>query len=344
MERTKSDVIAALATQEITMTKRRLTDWIQKRWLPPLTEQRDGHGRFARYVWTQPRIAEQVATLEELLGLGCRAPAIYGFLWLLGHDVPTPAAINALRTPIAQAWSLWGRGATSLEDVEDNISRYAVRLSRRRRGRPARYPGFAEAAARYEAVFNLLANPRFDATIAVLEQVLDMGPSRCNAGMTDESARAMRQWIQFAQRVLVVPRLYQAMETAPEHDFEQARADLLHIGQAVGYLRNVLLSAADDDMRRLLESRLILFGFLGAYGPWLIAADVALRRAGHGRVIERSLRWFSRKMWQLTQDPEAREQLISAMHQHAPDVSALDAFGNKSSHSVDRRRKRERRS
>lgn len=327
MERTQSDVIAVFSQNNIVLTKRRLTDWIQKGLLPPLREQRNHRGQIDRYVWTSPRIVEQAATIAELFGLGYRTRQISGVLWLLGYEVTLDTALDALQSPIAMIWGLWGRRVSSLDDVEDNISRYALRAARRRQTRPKEYPKYDDASAVMEAFVNLVVNPRYRPTARDLELARRLGAATSHSHSSQPSEpsqerlssedmlRIFRQSREWRQRFLI-PQLHDLMRTATPDELQQARADytsLLQVCTLFGETFPPTTWSTRPDFAP--TRRAMYYGIVRLSGPWLLAADIALQRAGFGHVTQKYLRLARLIVRRWARDPELRAQLAQAAEQ-----------------------------
>lgn len=136
---TQDDVIAELAQQGIPVNHRRLTDWRQKGLLPDMEEVRDAHGHVA-YVWNQAGIVAHVATVWELFAFYRRANRFAHVLWLLGYEVRPELVMEGIRAPIVSTWQLWSGGARARDDILDNISALAIRMTQRRERRPPQVP------------------------------------------------------------------------------------------------------------------------------------------------------------------------------------------------------------
>jgi hypothetical protein len=343
-EWTAEDLITILDRYHIPMTGRRLTDWSERGLLPP-RQRGPGTGREPRYFWSEPDIVDRVVILSRLMKRYGRVDHIYVPFWLMGYDLEEPArsaCYRRARRPIRQALTHWTAGAADGEAVLDRVSAFASRLTWSRRARPRPGMSHTEAAdvvGEFVATFvhpshlppdHILAEMTTQAPLEngsphhYLAASVAARPAHAADHTTAEDAevptlgvadevRTHRELVGWVKRFATLPKLRRALKEADAALLEEGRADLVLLQEAIGAVLAVMFQA-NPQLNQL--SRLafpLRVGLLATFGPYLLAFDLSLRRAGYGQTIRRALRYVRRKARSAAHDPAALNEVRAHM-------------------------------
>ena len=118
---TEDDLISFLDEQRVPISKRVLTDWRQKGFLPPLDSKGLGRGNGKLHYWSDPRVAERALLVDELLCNRFTGTDIRLMLWLFGYDVPLATIRQRFLEEAKQVKQVLTGGNVSPGEIEDHV-------------------------------------------------------------------------------------------------------------------------------------------------------------------------------------------------------------------------------
>src|SRR6185503_9878061 len=118
---TDDDVIREFRRRRIPMSKRVLTDWRQRGYLPPLESRGRGRGEGRRYYWNNPAVIGQALAVDEILNAGFRRDDIKLVLWLTGHQIPTESIRKILKSKVLALEKRLTGGNKGAGEIEDHL-------------------------------------------------------------------------------------------------------------------------------------------------------------------------------------------------------------------------------
>ena len=289
---TEEELIEALWDKRIRMSKRVLTDWRRRHYLPQLRSKGLGRGQGKVYFWADSHVIGRAALVDELLSEGFTGTRINMVLWLLGHDVPLYLIRERLQTGLDRFERVLTGGKRGAGEIEDQIGQFASYYFSIARRLNHRYPELQlptdGSQEELEMFANLLANPDYDmhdtpfeegaraaAERSRRDEVEEGGASAQAPIKSDDELRA--QWDLF-RRFLSLPKLKAALAWAGDIELLKARADVCGIFFLVGKLIRGIPGA-----EQLIPMRLNAVYMLGSV---MVLIDLSVRHSGLTAMLE----------------------------------------------------------
>lgn len=292
---TEEELIKALWEKKIRMSKRVLTDWRRRHYLPQLRSKGLGRGQGKVYFWSDSDVIGRASLIDELLSKGFTGTRINMVLWLLGHDVPLYLIRERLHTGLDRFERALTGGKRGAGDIEDQIGQFASDYFSIAKRLKNRYPELQlptdGSQEELEMFTNLLANPYYDLHDAPFEEgaraaaerlrsdeVEERGTGAQGSIKSDDDLRA--QWDLF-RRFLSLPKLKAALAWAGDVELLKARADVCGIFTSVGKLLSGVPEAEQLKPMRL--------NAVYTLGSAMVLIDLSVRHSGLAAMIESSL-------------------------------------------------------
>src|SRR4029453_5484394 len=86
---TEQFLIDEFEKRGIPLSKRVLTDWRAKGYLPPLVAKGVGRGKGKTYFWSDANVIDRALLVDEILNCDYRGSKVHIILWLFGYEVPS---------------------------------------------------------------------------------------------------------------------------------------------------------------------------------------------------------------------------------------------------------------
>ncbi len=173
---TEEDVIDALEKVDIPMSKRVLTDWRQKRYLPPLASRSQGRrGRI--YYWTDSKVIEQAVLVDQILGANLEGKQINFVLWCFGFDIPVPIVRKVLIDAVRRFESRVTGNRQSGDEKED----YVFALVTKYQWAAKQHPELQlppHDPEQMQAYLNLFTNPDYDLEASPFDDQCDVANNK----------------------------------------------------------------------------------------------------------------------------------------------------------------------
>ncbi len=128
---TPQRLIAELRHRGYDMTSRRVTDWIQKGLLPPLTHKGQGRGQGSVYFWPHPDVIAQAVTVHELLARHSRTEAVLLRTWFAGYPIAVERARQAWLAQLEKEKGQLHHKIENADQLEDRLGDWASSVSRK---------------------------------------------------------------------------------------------------------------------------------------------------------------------------------------------------------------------
>ena len=296
---TEEALIKALDERGIPISKRVLTDWRQKHYLPPLQARGRGQRRGKIYYWTDSDLVERAVMVDELLCDDFKGTSVNLLLWLFGYEMPLHIVRDVLLAGIEKLEHGMTGGKRSADDIGDYISKfvYDYRLVVERVNR--KYPGLGLPPIRdpagMEKFMNLMANPSFDLddfqfieTAYALEEDSrqadnQQAPSRVTESTTtDEELRSGRDWL---RQHFSLTELKASLLCAGDKELCKAQEDVHSLITSAG---RFLSKRAEADALKPEKYQIVY-----RLGSAMTLIDLSLRRAALGSYIDTYLAQFN---------------------------------------------------
>lgn len=289
---TEEGLIEALLEKKIRMSKRVLTDWRQRHYLPQLKSKGLGRGQGKVYFWADGDVIGRAALVDELLNEGFTGTRINMVLWLLGHDVPLYLIRERLQTGIERFERVLTGGKRGTGEIEDQIGQFASDYFSVARRLKKRYPELQlptdGSQEELEMFANLLANPNYNLQDSPFEEGARAAAERLRKDESEEGGSGAQapiksddelraQWDLF-RRFLSLPKLKAALAWAGDVELLKARADVCGIFFSVGKLISGIPEA-----EQLRPTRLNAIYMLGSV---MILIDLSVRHSGLTAMLE----------------------------------------------------------
>ncbi len=302
MTYTPDTLLTAMDRLGCPVTKRRLLDWTQKGLLPHPRPRGRGQGRGKVYQWVEPDILHRAVDVYELLAWHRRAADLFLPLWVLGYDVPLTDVQTALRRFVdgldAGLDAAVPRGGDRSDLVGDLLAAAQDRMPQQSAALPMPV---------LQAFLHAVVAPgakEWEWLLDELEAVL-VANSGGQAGWPD--ARGTAALASFVRAQLSVPRLREVVATAGDAELVQVHRDLRQVVRAVRAVADVGLAIDPWLVTRVLVH----------LGTWGGIVDLALRRAGHGPMVEHGVDQAADTCRRLLTDPRLRWELQQLRAQSA---------------------------
>jgi hypothetical protein len=288
---TEQSLIEEFDRRDIPLSKRVLTDWRAKGYLPPLHVKGLGQGKGKTYFWSDPQVIERALLVDEALQSNYRGRKILFILWLFGYDIPSAVIREHLLNGIANFAKMargerQERGAIE-EHIDDLTTKYYVVASK--------YPELQlprdTPPAAMEMVLNIFANPTYDLSDAPFEEglaaSLEGESKRMSSGesgssvSSDERAMNTKAMWRFVHEHFSLNHMHAAVNDANEDQLRQAQIDITFLFDFIGRV-----STGKPEIERLKELRAFAAYSLGNL---LTVVDLTLRHQGLGHLIDQGL-------------------------------------------------------
>lgn len=294
MTYTPDELVSELNELGYPVTKRRLTDWGQKGLLPPPHPRGRGQGRGKVYRWIEPDILHRAIDVFELLEWHRRAPDLFLPLWVLGYDVQH----SKVRAGLEKHVDGLARGLDAAipfrGDRTDLISDLLVTAETQIAAQADDFP-----IPLADALLNAFIDPATKDWVILLDDLHNALTSREDglSGWLDAVGAAGAAT--FVRDQLSLPRLREIVATPTDADLTVVHHDLRTVMQWARAVASVGMAIEPWMLVRLLV-------ILGTWGAIL---DLALRRGGHGAMVDRSIGTFVDGCHRMLTDPRLRAEM-----------------------------------
>jgi len=292
---TEEGLIEALLEKRIRMSKRVLTDWRRRHYLPQLKSKGLGRGQGKIYFWADGDVIGRAALVDELLSEGFTGTRINMVLWLLGHDVPLYLIRERLQTGLDRFERVLTGGKRGASEIEDQIGQFASDYFSVARRLKKRYPELRlptdSSQEEMEMFANLLVNPDYDLSDTPFQEGARAAAERLRRDESEEGGAGTQapiksgdelhaQWDLF-RRFLSLPKLKAALAWAGDVELLKARADVCDIFFSVGKLISGIPEA-----EQLIPMRLNAVYMLGSV---MVLIDLSVRHSDMTAMLESGL-------------------------------------------------------
>jgi hypothetical protein len=292
VEITEQALIEEFDRRNIPISKRVLTDWRAKGYLPPLQVKGLGQGKGKTYFWSDTEVIEQALLVDEALQSNFRGKRILITLWLFGYDLPSALIREHLLDGLGKFAKMargenQGRGAIE-EHIDDlTVKYYSVAAKYPQLELPGDMP-----PAAMEMVLNIFVNPTYDLTDAPFEDGIaasleaeSKGESGADGTLKavshDERARDTQAIWRFVHDHFSLSHIQAALTNATSEDLRQAQTDIKFLFDFVG--REFFNKPEIEKLRELRVSAAYSLGIL------LTIIDLTLRRQGLNHLVDQCL-------------------------------------------------------
>ncbi len=293
------------------VTRRRLTDWVQKGLLPAPRPRGLGQGRGKVYRWVEPDVLHRALDVAELIRWHRRTSALFLPLWVLGYDVPLAEVQVGLRKVVdglsAGVDAAIPIGGDRSDLVRDLLADAQAQLEMQ----PHRIP--VPLAAPFLHAF-LDSNPR-DWSL-LLEDLRAVLTSDQAEGPAWPEADRVTNAVAFIQDRLSVPRLETLVAASTEGDLAMVHRDL---GAVMRSARAVAHLGMDIEPQLLIR----ILVFLGTRGA---IVDLALRDGGLGSMVDQGVAQFVDGCHRMLTDPRLRTELQRLRAQSTADDASGEEY------------------
>jgi hypothetical protein len=292
---TEEDLIEALWEKKIRMSKRVLTDWRRRHYLPRLRAKGLGRGQGKIYFWAEQDILGRASLIDELLKEGFTGTKINMVIWLLGYEVPLYIIRERLQTGLDRFERVLTGGKRGADEIEDQIGQFTSDYFRIAKRLNHRYPELQlptdGSQEELEMFANLLANPGYSLHDAPFEEAARAAATRLRSdeggeGGTDAQApirsddELRAQWDLF-RHFLSLPKLKSALAWAGDVELLKARADVCGIFTSAGKLLSGVPEAEQLKPMRLNAAYML--------GSAMVLIDLSVRHSSLGAMLESGL-------------------------------------------------------
>jgi hypothetical protein len=301
MTYTPDTLSAAMDQLGCPVTKRRLIDWVQKGLLPHPRPRGRGQGRGKVYQWTEPDILHRAIDVYELLAWHRRAADLFLPLWVLGYDVPSVEVQAALRRFVDGLDAGLDAAVPRFGDRSDLVSDLLADAQEQLPQQAGALP-----LPVLEAFLQAVVAPdvkEWEWLLDELESALVAGGEP--VGWPDPQGAAAL--VSFVRAQLSVSRLREVVATASDAELVQIHYDLQRVVRVARAVADVGLAVDPWVVIRVLAH----------LGTWGAVVDLALRRAGHGPMVEHGVDQFGDACRRLLTDPRLRWELQQLRAQHS---------------------------
>jgi hypothetical protein len=286
----EEDVLQAFEDKDLIASKRLLTDWRQKRYLPTLSVRGRGRGQGKLYFWTDPKVIRQALLVDEIINAGLQGRRINKVLWFLGYEVPQSLVRQALLEGIEKFEQYMTGGNQSGEKIDDHVFDFVSRYYALVRRFPETGLSDDRPPEEMQTFINVLVNPEFD--LNEIPYLLSTGAFlRKRDGSDDASAEERAgQWPstdedevrpewKFVRNIFFIGRLKEALVEASDERIGKVQRDVSLIFTEIAKLVDGILEIEVFRERR----------FHGAhdFGVILTFIDLALRNAGWDEILDK---------------------------------------------------------
>jgi hypothetical protein len=270
------------------VTERRLSDWQERELLPPFdfVGKGLGQGRGRRAsTWSDGlRILEQAEWIYELLSMYGDCQSIYLPLWMLGFAVPIRRVREALMGPLRSAICSIDAQPKTSGDLEDMIDDAASEVSIEMRATGLEILRVPQESL--EAFVNILFNQDYQLADVPfqygIQRLRYYLPQNQELPMIFGNAAFFNQHLS----IRIVARALEKCDDDELGIVQRDLVDLCQVATKVWRLMDALYSDMPAEFRPN-ERELLRMGFeLGRFAAY---ADITLRRAGFGALIEMGL-------------------------------------------------------
>lgn len=262
------DVIRAFDARQISMSKRVLTDWRQRGYLPPLISTGRGRGEGRNYYWEDASVIKRALLVDEILDAGFRRDGVKLVLWLSGYEVPITTVRSVLRRNVlALQRQLTGK-SKSAGEIEDHISHFIYQYNDFVEKHPQlNLPTYEDTDA-LEVILNIFANPGYDLETAPLDKLSNDNEAPRSA--IDEASSLPPHW-EFVRKHFALEKLKAAISLSPESAFREAQKDFVLISKLFNKITESSPAAKTLSPMRLNATY--------TFGSIIAVADLCLRRS-----------------------------------------------------------------
>jgi hypothetical protein len=302
---TDEELIKEFEKRNLVLSKRVLTYWRAKGFLPPLCTKGLGRGRGKVYFWPEPDILSRALLVDEALQLGLHSTRILFILWLFGYEIPSSVVRRYLLECVVGLEALLtgnkqGRGA-----VEEHIEDLTVRYCQTARlypelGLPEELPPIA-----LEMILNVFGNSSYDLSDAPFEDGIaalasaerqPAGGNVATVNFGDHKRNTELAW-RFVYQHFSLSHIRFAISEATDEDVRRVQSDL-------GIVFSVIAETVvgKPELAQLREYRV---GGAYLFGALLCPVDLTLRHQGWGGLIDEYLERVESGEFSQTRTPVA---------------------------------------
>lgn len=294
MAYTPDELVNELNDLGYPVTKRRLTDWTQKGLLPSPRPRGQGRGRGKVYRWQEPDILHRAIDVFELLEWHRRAQDLFLPLWVLGYDVPVTEVRAGLEKHIEGLVRGLDAAIPFRGDRTDLISDLLVTAETQITAQADDFPIPLAAA-----FLHAFVDPATKDWAILLDDLHDALPSRKDGLSAWPETGGAVNATAFVRDQLSVPRLREIVATATDADLTVVHRDLRTVMQWARAVASVGM-----DIEPWMLVRLLVF-----VGTWGAVLNLALRRGGHGAMVDRGVDAFVDGCHRMLTDPRLRAEM-----------------------------------
>jgi len=285
---TDEELIKEFAKRELVLSKRVLTDWRAKGFLPRLCTKGLGRGRGKVYFWLEPDVLTRALLVDEALQSGFHSTKIRFILWLFGYEIPSAVIGRYLLEGLAGLEAMLTGDKQDRGAVEEHIEELIFRYCRAARsypefGLPEELPPVA-----LEMILNIFGNSSYDLNdapfedgIAAMVSAERQQDGNAATGSFDENKRNTELIWRFVYQHFTLSHIRSALSEATNEDFRQVQSDL---GTVFSIIAEHAVGKADLDQLRVYR-----LGAAYLFGAILCPVDLALRHQGWGGLIDEYL-------------------------------------------------------
>lgn len=337
---TQARLIQLLGDLGYPMTQRRLTDWVRRGLLPPMTRSAHsrGGGRGAVYYWPDRQVLLRAVTVCESLSLRHRTDSAMLLTWFCGFPYPIG--------PMRRRWAAWQaeklrRTAEYLFGGEaDNVTPSDL-------AEPAAQEEFRSRAGRRLGLraLTVLERARFDPGYRPAESLSDLDADALkkavlSGGQSDVgplpliTAAHLGQLLTAYQQSLAAGTLPDRLHDLPEDILLAARQDFELVASPLLALLLEALDSPRASFRHSAHTTLSILPRLGILlGESFVLADIAARTHGLADALDETRRLIERfwatpgiaeALHQFRRDPALQDAVIQAFTRPRGDEQATD--------------------
>ncbi len=321
---TQARLIQLLGDLGYPMTQRRLTDWVRRGLLPPLTRSAHGRGRGrgAVYYWPDRQVLLTAVTVCESLSLRHRTDSAMLFTWFCGFPYPIG--------PMRHRWAAW-QAERLRRTAEYLFGGEADHVAPADLAEPAAQEEFRSRAGRRLGLraLTVLEHARFDSghypaeslsdldADAVKKALLSFGPSDVDA-LPMVTAAHVGQLLAAYRQSFAAGTLPDRLRRLPEDILLAARQDFELLASPFLALLLEALDSPRASFRYSAHAALSNLPRLGILlGESFVLADIAARTHGLADSLDETRRLIER-FW-------ATPGIAEALHQFRRDPALQDA-------------------
>lgn|SRR5262245_44524327 len=270
MSLTEQEVVERLRKLGIEVSKRLLTDWRQKDYLPPLASPGKGRAQAQGrdYYWTDSRVINQAVLVDQMLNAGLWGRKINLVLWCLGFEMPADLVREILIDELHRVEGKITGNRHTGEEKEDHIFDLVRRYLRAAKRHPElNLP--AHDAEKMEAFLNLLTNKDYDLEASPFD---DQSAATSNDNQSNAPQPGSLAAAQLMKKYMSTPQLRRFLNEVSSEVFPKAQSD-------ISRLLRLLAQAcmAIPDLAQLYPERFLIAYVFGGFGAII---DLSLRHHG----------------------------------------------------------------